>query len=165
MHCFPRFPGISQNSQTENSVSDLLGASKSLSGTIQVSLRDWSPRLTPPQRPQPPAGCSHEAGPVPLRGPVVVVHVVSAPQVVHLLLPAGRQRGRRQLLLPLGRAVAGIHHIPAVLGKEGKTPLGLVCLISRRKELHPPRAVKGAFPEVAWCQREPIAGSVSRALS
>lgn len=166
MYCL----GTSQNSQTENSVSDLLGASKSLSGIIQVFLCDCSPRLTPPQSPQPTGDRSHEAGPVPLRGPVVVVDVVSAAQVVHLLLPAGGQRGRRQLLLPLRRAVAGIHHVPAVLGNEGKTPLWSVCLTSWRKEFNliiPLSLLKGHFQRwlVAWCQREPIANSVSRALS
>ena len=55
---------------------------------------------------------SHEAGPVPLGGPVVVVDVVRAAQVVHLLFPPGGQRRRGQLLLVLRSRVIGVNDFP-----------------------------------------------------
>lgn len=53
----------------------------------------------------------HVGGPFPLCGAVVVVDVIGASQVVHLLLPAWRQR-RQQLLRPLGTGVGGL--VPAL---------------------------------------------------
>ena len=55
---------------------------------------------------------SNEAGPVPLGGPVVVVHVVRAAQVVHLFFPPGGQRRRGQLLLVLRSRVIGVNDFP-----------------------------------------------------
>lgn len=100
---------------------------------------------------QPPWGL-HEAGPVPLGAPVVVVHVVSAPQVVHLLFPPRRQRRRWQLLLTLRCGIAGIHHVPAMLRNEGKSPLWLQCVPHfSEKELNPHQSIKEGFPKVpSW---------------
>lgn len=53
----------------------------------------------------------HVGGPFPLRGAVVVVDIVGASQVVHLLLPAWRQR-RQQLLRPLRTRVCRL--VPAL---------------------------------------------------
>lgn len=145
----------------------LLGASKSLSGTNKAPF----PFCLEPQIP-PAHSCSHEAGSVPLGGPVVVIHIVGPAQVVHLLFPARRQRGRWQLLLTLRCSIAGIHHIPAVLRNKGKRPLWLQCAPHfNEKRPKSPSAYERDCQRwlgvllVAWCQREPTANSVSRALS
>ena len=59
---------------------------------------------------------------MPLRGPVVVVDVVSAAQVVHFLFPAGGQRRRGQFLLVLRRRVIGVNDFPPGLWdrREGR---------------------------------------------
>lgn len=62
----------------------------------------------------------HQTWSVPLRGSVVVVDIVSPPQVVNLFLPARRQWRRWQLLLALRRRVVGINHIPSVLRNESR---------------------------------------------